>query len=84
MALIVGLIANSGSAKGSSWLKNIAGIVLAGAWGVVGYYGAEAIMTGNIYTPALSMLGNIIQVTAGGAIAILLATALKNTRYFNR
>jgi uncharacterized membrane protein len=84
MALIVGLIANSGNAKGNSWIKNVVGIVLAGAWGVAGYYGAEAIMTGNIYTPSLSMLGNIIQVSAGGAIAVVLVTALKNTKFFNR
>lgn len=84
MALLVGLIANSGNSKGSSWIKNVLGIVLAGIWGVAGYYGAEAIMTGNIYTPILGMLGNIIQVTAGGAIAVVLLVALKNTKYFNR
>jgi hypothetical protein len=41
-------------------------------------------MTGNIYAPIFSMTGNIIQVTAGGAIAVALLIALKNTRYFNR
>jgi uncharacterized membrane protein len=84
MALILGLIANSGGSKGNNWVKNILGIVLAGVWGVAGYYGAEAIMTGNIYAPIFSMTGNIIQVTAGGAIAVALLIALKNTRYFNR
>ncbi|OGO77248.1 MAG: hypothetical protein A2Y23_04595 [Clostridiales bacterium GWB2_37_7] len=84
MALIVGFIANSGNTNGNSWIRNIIGIILAGAWGVAGYYGAEALMTGNLYTPILSMLGNIIQVTAGGAIAVVLLIALKNTRYFKR
>ena len=84
MALILGLIANSGNAKGSSWLKNMVGMVLAGVWGVAGYYGAEAIMTGNLYTPVFNMLGNIIQVTSGIAIAVVLVTALKRTRYFSR
>lgn len=84
MALIVGLIANSGNSKGRNWVKNIIGIILGGAWGVAGYYGAEAIMYGNLYTPIPNVLGNIIQVTAGGAIAIILLAALKNTKYFNR
>jgi uncharacterized membrane protein len=84
MALILGLIVNSGNAKGSSWVKNIIGLLLAGAWGVAGYYGAEVIMTGSLYAPVASMLGNIIQVTAGGAIAVVLVAALKKTRYFSR
>lgn len=84
MALIIGLIANSNNAKGNNWVKNIIGIVLAGAWGVAGYYGAEVIMYGNLYTPITYIPGNIIQVTAGGAIAIVLVKALRNTKYFNR
>jgi uncharacterized membrane protein len=84
MALIIGTIANSGNSKGNNWLKNIIAMVLAGAWGVAGYYGAEVIMYGNLYAPAVNMLGNIIQVSAGGAIALVLLTALKNTKYFNR
>lgn len=84
MALLVGLIANSGSAKGNNWIKNVLGILLAGAWGVAGYYGAEVIMYGNFLTPVPNILGNIIQVTAGGAIAIVLLTALKKTNYFSK
>jgi uncharacterized membrane protein len=84
MALVIGLIANSGDSKGRSWIKNIIAIVLAGAWGVAGYYGAEVIMYGNLYTPLSYIPGNIIQVTAGGAIAVVLVKALRNTNYFNR
>jgi uncharacterized membrane protein len=84
MALIVGLLANSADAKGNNWVKNIMGIVLAGAWGVAGYYGAEAIMTGSLYAPVVGIPGNVIQVAAGGAIAVALLMALKNTKYFNR
>lgn len=82
MALIVGLIANSGHAKGKSLVKNIIGIVLAGVWGVAGYFGAEVIMYQNVYSAAAYVLGNIIQVTAGGVIALILLEALKRTRYF--
>ena len=84
MALILGLIVNSGNAKGNNWVKNIIGLILAGAWGVAGYYGAEVIMTGNLYAPVAGMFGNIIQVTAGGAIAVVLVAALKKTQYFNK
>lgn len=84
MALIIGLIANSGNAKGKNWIKNILGLILAGAWGVAGYYGAEVIMYGNLYAPMAYVLGNVIQVTAGGAIAVILVMALRKTNYFNR
>lgn len=84
MALIVGVIANSGDAKGSNWVKNIIGIILAGIWGVVGYFGTEIIITGSLQTAQLGILGNVIQVSAGGAIAIALLTALKKTKYFKR
>jgi len=84
MALILGLIANSGDARGTNWIKNIIGIVLAGAWGVAGYFGAETIMYGNYAAAVPGILGNVIQVSAGGAIAVVLIVALKKTKYFNR
>jgi uncharacterized membrane protein len=84
MALLIGLIANGGNSKGNNWAKNIIGIVLAGAWGVAGYFGAEVIMYGNYFAAAPNVLGNVIQVTAGGVIAVVLVTALKRTRYFSR
>ncbi|MDF2591593.1 MAG: transporter component [Clostridia bacterium] len=84
MALLIGLIANSGHSKGNSWVKNIIGIVLAGIWGVAGYFGAETIMYGSYYTAAINVLGNVIQITAGGTIAIVLVAALKRTHYFSR
>jgi uncharacterized membrane protein len=82
MALIIGLIANSGGAKGNSAVKNVIGVVLAGAWGVAGYFGAEIIMYQNVLAAAGNVLGNVIQVTAGGAIALVALPALKRTRYF--
>lgn len=82
MALIVGLIANSGSAKGNNMVRNVIGIALAGVWGVAGYFGAEVIMYQKVLTAAANVLGNVIQVTASGAIALALLPALKKTRYF--
>ncbi|MDF2520944.1 MAG: hypothetical protein K0R84_1572 [Clostridia bacterium] len=82
MALIIGLIANSGNSKGNNTIKNFIGMVLAAAWGVAGYFGAEAIMYQNIYTASVNVLGNVIQVTASIAIASVLLPALKRTRYF--
>ncbi|MGB7605156.1 MAG: ECF transporter S component [Lutisporaceae bacterium] len=82
MGLIAGLIARSGNSQGNKITRNIIGIVLAGVLGVVGYYIAEVIMYSNFYTPLGYVLGNIIQVTAGGIIAMVLLPALKRTRYF--
>lgn len=63
-------------------VRNVIGIVLAGAWGVAGYFGAEIIMYQKVLTAAANVLGNVIQVTAGGAIALVFLPALKKTRYF--
>jgi len=82
MGLIVGLIARGGNSKGDKNFRNIIGIVLAAIWGVVGYYFAEIIMYANFYIPIANVLGNIIQVTAGGIIALILLSALKRTKYF--
>lgn len=82
MALILGLIANSGNARGNSFVKNLVGVILAGAWGVAGYFGAEVIMYQNILAASANMLGNVIQVVASGAIALLILPVLKRTRYF--
>lgn len=82
MALILGLIANSGNARGNSIAKNLVGVILAGAWGVAGYFGAEVIMYQNILAASANMLGNVIQVTASGAIALLILPVLKRAKYF--
>lgn len=84
MALILGLIAHGGNAKGSSWTRNVLGIALAGAWAVAGYYVTEVIISGSALVPAVSTIGNVIQVAAGGAIALGLVAALRNTSYFKK
>lgn len=84
MALILGLIVNSGNSRGDNWGKNIIGLILASAWGVAGYYGAEVIMYGNFLTPAVNILGNVIQVGSSAAIAVVLLTALRKTNYFSK
>lgn len=83
MGIIAGLIARDGLKQGNSWIRNIIGIALAGAFGVTGYYFAEVIIYTSFYSPMVNILGNVIQVTAGGAIAIFLSAALKRTKYFN-
>lgn len=83
MALIIGLIANSGNAKGNSIVKNVIGVILAGAWGVAGYFGAEVIMYQNILAAARNMLGNVIQAATSGTIALVIFPILKRARYFS-
>ncbi len=82
MAIIVGTIAYSGGAKGESMVRNIVGMVLAGIWMIAGYYAAEAILYSNILAPLQSILGNVIQATAGTVIATVLLAAVKKTNYF--
>ncbi len=84
MGLIVGSIAYSKGSKGESLLKNIAGMLLAGVWMVIGYYAAEVLIYGNMLAPMASVPGNVIQFSAGAAIALALTAALKNTKYFSR
>ncbi|MFZ5352859.1 MAG: ECF transporter S component [Bacillota bacterium] len=83
MGLIAGSIAFSGESKGTSWLKNGLGMVLAGLWMVAGYYAAEVMIYGNALAPMASLPGNLIQFGGGAVIAYVLAVALKNTKYFN-
>lgn len=83
MGLIAGSLANQGGSKGRSVVKNAAGMVLAGIWMILGYYAAEAIITWNITQPLFSILGNVIQVGAGAAIAFVIIAAIKKTSYFN-
>lgn len=83
MGFIVGSIAFSGKSKGNNGIKNSIAIIIAGVWMIVGYYFAEAVITNNILLPIQSVIGNIIQITSGGIIGILLAIAIKKTGYFN-
>ncbi|MHB1391670.1 MAG: ECF transporter S component [Clostridia bacterium] len=83
MGLIVGSLAYMGGAKGGSVVKNAVGMLLAGIWMIFGYYVAEAVITWNITQPVFSILGNVIQFTAGAAIAFVIIAAIKKTSYFN-
>ena len=84
MGLIAGSLAFEGGYRGSSVIRNFAGMLLAGIWALLGYYAAEAIITWNIVQPIFSILGNVIQVSAGMAIAFVIITAIKKSGYFNR
>ncbi|MDD3705667.1 MAG: ECF transporter S component [Clostridiaceae bacterium] len=78
MGLIAGSIANLGGSKGESSVKNGLGMFAAGIWMIMGYYAAEAVITWNITLPLFSILGNVIQVGAGAAIAFVIIAAIKN------
>ena len=82
MALLVGVLANSGRANGDKWIRNVIGIVLAGTWGVAGYFGAEIIIYKSLAAAVPGLLGNSIQAIVSGAMAAVLAAALKKTKYF--
>jgi uncharacterized membrane protein len=82
MGLIAGGLAFQGGSRGSSVVKNSAGMLLAGIWMIFGYYIAEAIITWNITQPIFSIPGNVIQVGAGMAIAFVIITAIKKSGYF--
>lgn len=82
MGLIAGTMANLGGAKGGSVVKNAAGMLLAGIWMILGYYAAEAVITWNITQPVFSILGNLIQVGAGAAIAFVIIAGIKKSGYF--
>nr|WP_051931863.1 ECF transporter S component [Clostridium sp. KNHs214] len=82
MGYIIGTMANSKDRNGKKFLWNIAGIVLAAIWMVMGYYVAEGILYGNWIAPLTSILGNITQLIIGAIIGIPLAAALKKTKVF--
>lgn len=82
MGYIIGTMANSKDRNGKKFLWNIAGIVLAAIWMVMGYYVAEGILYGNWIAPLTSIPGNITQLIIGAIIGIPLAAALKKTKVF--
>lgn len=82
MALIIGIFANAGGRKGQSWVRNAIGILLAGAWQVLGYFAAETFMYKSYMTAAVSVFANIVQVSLCGVVAVLLLVALRKTKYF--
>lgn len=75
MAILMGICLKGGDSK----LREIAGMVLAGAFMVAGYYVAEGVMYGNWVVSALGIPWNIGQFTVGMVIAEILAAALQKT-----
>lgn len=82
MGLIAGSLANLGGSKGESSIKNGLGMLAAGIWMILGYYAAEAVITWNITQPMFGVLGNIIQVGAGAAIAFVIIAAIRKSGCF--
>ena len=81
MALIMGACLKGGDSK----LKEVIGMILAGAFMVAGYYVAEGVMYGNWVAAAIGIPWNIGQFTVGMVIAEILSAALQKTpagRYF--
>lgn len=73
MGFVVGLITEKH--KKTGWI--VLGMAAALVIKIAGYYAAEAILYGNWLAPVTSIPGNIIQVVAGGVIALPLILALK-------
>ena len=65
MAILMGICLKGGDSR----LREIAGMVLAGAFMVAGYYVAEGVMYGNWVVSALGIPWNIGQFTVGMIIA---------------
>jgi len=89
MAVILGLVIGAAYKKGMKGGKllavEIAGMVLAGAFMVAGYFVAEGIMYGNWVTAALGIPWNIGQFVVGMILALAIAYALCRTparKYF--
>ena len=63
--------------------RNIFAIFLSLIITVVIYYIAEALIYGNWITPALSVLGNVVQIVGSGIIYLVLGLALDKTKIKN-
>lgn len=81
MGAIAGLISHGNNRKGMNLGWNIIAVVVSGAWMIAGYYIAEAIIYGNILSPAASIPANFFQVAGGAVIAIPLTALLKRNGY---
>lgn len=80
MGYLIGSISYGKGREGNSFIWNIMGILLAGIWMIGGYYITEGILYGNWVSPLTSVPGNIIQILAGAAFGLPLASALKKTK----
>ena len=83
---IKALLAICFSARGARILtrRNLLAPLPALVLTVGGYYVAEAVLYGNWVTPALSILGNIVQIVGSTFIYILLSLALERFRIKDR
>lgn len=84
MAIIMGLfVLRSIGKQGRSILgvpvRQLIGMLIAGLVMVAGYYVAEGLIYGNFIVAILGIPWNILQFTAGTALAVLLAAALYKT-----
>lgn len=84
MGFVAGSIAYGRNAEGESIIRNIAAMVLAGIWMIIGYYIAEGIITGNWIAPIVGVSGNAVQFGAGTVIALVITAAIKRTSYFKK
>lgn len=82
MGYILGTIAYSKDKDGNSIVYNVIGIVVSGAWMVVGYYITEGILYGNWISPVSSIPGNLTQIVVGAIIAIPLTKILGRYKKF--
>lgn len=76
MGYMIGSVADLKGAEGKKIGFNLVGIVLAGIWMLLGYYGAEGIMYGNWTAPMTSVPGNLIQLFIGALVSLPLSKAL--------
>ena len=79
--VVKALIALTFTSKGKIVNKrNIFAIILSLIITVVIYYIAEALIYGNWITPALSVLGNVVQIVGSGLIYLSIGFALDKTK----
>lgn len=78
MGYILGHMANTNNTnKVQSTIFTSFGVLIASVIMVGGYYIAEFILTGNIYTPLQSVWGNFMQCVVGTIIGLPLSISLK-------
>ena len=78
MGYVIGYMANAaGDNKIKTIIFSFSGIVIASVIMIVGYYGAEVILLGNLYAPIGSVGANFMQCVVGTVIGLPLAVSLK-------
>ncbi|GHV41071.1 membrane protein [Clostridia bacterium] len=73
----------SGVKQGRSLIFNTLGIIAGSACVIAGYYVTEAVLYGNWVSPALSIPGNLVQLTAGAVIGLPLAVVMQKQKLIN-